>query len=207
MPQARHVPIPMPVLSGGKSDQPPNLRFANQVKDAKNVVFSLVDGCSKRPGSQFVSDVSALLPDAAGSADSQSTAPTISGTAPATCVHATWASSYTLAYDITGTDPDGVAISHTGQSATIAQHTALCQWSVQGTARSTLTPWIFMNLDTFNKLWTITFLMRAAAAAPIALYGTSTRDDALPVGAYGDTGDFGDSTRTYELDIKNVSIT
>lgn len=40
-------------LSQGKSTQPPHLRFPGQLADATNLTFSVVDGMSKRPGTQF----------------------------------------------------------------------------------------------------------------------------------------------------------
>lgn len=41
---------PITALSGGISRQPPATRLPNQVEDAYNAVFSVVDGCGHRPG-------------------------------------------------------------------------------------------------------------------------------------------------------------
>lgn len=46
--------IKIPVLSGGVSKQPPHMRLSNQTETATNVVTSVFDGCSKRPGSRYV---------------------------------------------------------------------------------------------------------------------------------------------------------
>lgn len=53
MPQSEKV-IRISGLHGGISKQPAHLRHANQVEDAKNAVFSVVDGVSKRPGTVYV---------------------------------------------------------------------------------------------------------------------------------------------------------
>lgn len=45
--------VSIPSLHGGISKQPPHLRFPNQVEDATNALFSVVDGVSKRPGTRF----------------------------------------------------------------------------------------------------------------------------------------------------------
>lgn len=50
--------IKIPVLSGGVSKQPPNMRLPSQTATADNVVFSVVDGMSKRPGSRYVANTS-----------------------------------------------------------------------------------------------------------------------------------------------------
>ena len=42
----------IPSLHNGISKQSPSIRFPNQVEDAKNVLFSIVDGAIKRPGSR-----------------------------------------------------------------------------------------------------------------------------------------------------------
>lgn len=53
--------LPPAVPNGGISQQPPNLRFPNQVASATNASFSVVDGASKRPGTWFVRDMTAKL--------------------------------------------------------------------------------------------------------------------------------------------------
>ncbi len=42
------------------SHQPPHIRSANQVQDAENAVFSVVDGVSKRPGTQWIANITPL---------------------------------------------------------------------------------------------------------------------------------------------------
>jgi len=54
MPQLNTVPLRVPMLSGGISQQPSHIRYNNQVADAINAQFSVVNGCSKRPGSVYV---------------------------------------------------------------------------------------------------------------------------------------------------------
>ena len=46
--------IRIPSLAGGVSRQPPHVRFPEQVEDAENVRFSVVDGASKRPPTEYV---------------------------------------------------------------------------------------------------------------------------------------------------------
>lgn len=54
--------IVIPSLHGGLSHQPANLRHANQVEDAINCTFSVADGMSKRPGSQWIATLDANRP-------------------------------------------------------------------------------------------------------------------------------------------------
>lgn len=56
----QHVNINIPSLFGGISHQPATIRHPNQVEDALNTVFSVVDGASKRPGSILVTAVNTL---------------------------------------------------------------------------------------------------------------------------------------------------
>lgn len=46
--------IRIPSLAGGVSRQPPHVRFPEQVEDAENVRFSVVDGASKRPPTSYI---------------------------------------------------------------------------------------------------------------------------------------------------------
>ena len=46
--------IRIPGLYGGISHQPDHMRHVNQTETATNVVLSVVDGMSKRPGSEYV---------------------------------------------------------------------------------------------------------------------------------------------------------
>lgn len=55
-----YVPPIAPI--GGISQQAPHVRFPHQVEDASNAVFNVADGASKRPGTWFVRDITALLP-------------------------------------------------------------------------------------------------------------------------------------------------
>ena len=125
MAETTNATINMPLLFGGMSHQPPHIRAANQVEDAENAVFSVVDGVSKRPGTQWIGKVD-TLPVPPGSSATFSgdvddpnpdaipfpTAPGATGTGtggtagqsgspggphPATCVPAAYASSYLLA--------------------------------------------------------------------------------------------------------------
>jgi len=52
--------IRVPSLYNGMSQQPTHVRFENQVHDAQNALFSVVDGVSKRPGSMYLATVSGL---------------------------------------------------------------------------------------------------------------------------------------------------
>jgi len=40
-------------LAGGISKRPPHLRTPGQLEDAQNLVFSVVDGINKRPGTKL----------------------------------------------------------------------------------------------------------------------------------------------------------
>lgn len=48
-------------LIGGVSNQPPEIRFPNQVEQAQNVVFDVARGASKRPNTEFVTAVTGCL--------------------------------------------------------------------------------------------------------------------------------------------------
>ena len=52
--------IRIPALFGGISQQPASVRHSNQVEDAINAVFSVADGVSKRPGSNYVAQATGL---------------------------------------------------------------------------------------------------------------------------------------------------
>ena len=54
------ISILVPSLSGGISHQPPAIRFPNQVTNAINFQSSIINGASKRPGTQYVETVSGL---------------------------------------------------------------------------------------------------------------------------------------------------
>jgi len=54
------VRIPIPSLIGGISHQPPHLRYPNQVEDAQNVLFSPIEGASKRPPTRHLTTVTGL---------------------------------------------------------------------------------------------------------------------------------------------------
>lgn len=56
----RTVPVVVPLLAGGVSRQPQHRRFPDQVQSADNVMFSLVDGCSKRNGTRYVKKLATL---------------------------------------------------------------------------------------------------------------------------------------------------
>jgi hypothetical protein len=207
MAEARHIPLRLPLLYGGISNQPPHVRHPSQVEDAENFVFQVAHGATKRPGSEFIAAITSL-PNALGSG---STAPAADGGAPASCTSGDHATSYTVGYDIIGTDPDGGAISHTSLTTAVGQHTSLCEWSAQGTKRSTLTPNILLILDTVEKLWALCFLMVPDDEQPIALFGNSlnTRNPSADpdVGSYANTGNFGNSATTFLLDIRNITVT
>jgi len=53
----RGIAIPIPSLHNGVSTQPPHVRLENQVGGATNAAFSVVDGCSRRPGTWWAGDV------------------------------------------------------------------------------------------------------------------------------------------------------
>jgi len=52
--------ITVPTTWGGVSRQPPPLRHANQAAEGDNVLFSVVDGASKRPGTEHVAEIPGL---------------------------------------------------------------------------------------------------------------------------------------------------
>lgn len=54
------ITIQVPTLFGGISTQPPHVRFPNQVQDAINADFTVMDGISKRPGTWMVTNVDDL---------------------------------------------------------------------------------------------------------------------------------------------------
>ncbi len=211
MAEQRRVSIKLPLLFGGISNQPPHIRFPNQVDDAENFVFSVKQGASKRPGTQLVAAVvSNNLPNGLGSGSSD---PAASGTAPATCTPGNHAATYTVTFDLTGTDSAGTAISHTSQTAACAQHSGACVWSKVGTVISTLTPVVTLLLDTKNRTWDLTFLFNPATAQPVTLQETtSATSGADPdLGTYADTAVFGEAAATsprttYSLKVENISI-
>lgn len=183
MPNAPHVSLKLPILSGGISDQPAHIRHPNQVEDATNFVFHVADGATKRPGTEFLV-LPAYLPDATGSGSAIPSAP---GTAPATCTHGDHASSYTVAYALVGTDPDGVAVSHTSQSSSVAQHSGKCEWSAVDEIGSDFTAYILLQLDTTLRVWALTFLIAPAVGLDVvALDGVSK----APSGADPDNGTY-----------------
>lgn len=61
MAKEREARIAIPSLFGGISRQPPSIRHINQCEDAQNAYFSVLDGCSKRPGTRFIKDASGSL--------------------------------------------------------------------------------------------------------------------------------------------------
>lgn len=52
-----NVTISIPSLHNGISDQPPSSRLPNQIESCQNVVFSVRDGASKRPGSWILREM------------------------------------------------------------------------------------------------------------------------------------------------------
>ena len=184
MPNAPHVSLKLPILSGGISDQPSHIRHPNQVEDATNFVFHVADGATKRPGTEFLV-LPTVLPDATGSGAAVPSAP---GTAPATCTHGDHASSYTVAYAISGTDPDGASFAHNSLSATVAKHASKCEWSASDDISSgAFTAYILLQLDTTLRVWALTFLIvPASGATSTALYGVSK----APSGADPDNGTY-----------------
>jgi hypothetical protein len=50
----------VPLLSGGISQQPPNVRFPNQVQDATNIDFTVLYGACKRPCTKYVHKITGL---------------------------------------------------------------------------------------------------------------------------------------------------
>lgn len=50
----------VPLLTGGISQQPPNVRFPNQVQTAENIDFNVLYGACKRPPTKYVAVVSGL---------------------------------------------------------------------------------------------------------------------------------------------------
>jgi hypothetical protein len=206
MAEGRHIPLRHPLLFGGISDQPASVRHPSQVEDAENVVFSVAHGATKRPGTEYVATIS-TLPNALGSG---SAAPAADGGGPAACVPGNHASSYTVGYGITGTDPVGAAISHTSQTKTVTQHSGLCLWSGAGTKVSTLTPYILLGLDTVEKLWYACFLL--VPDTPIdttSLHGNSLNvsasTDDPDDGSYPNTSQFG-AAGNYLLTVSNITV-
>jgi len=54
MNQTDELTLPIPLLTGGISQQPANIRFPNQVQDANNVDFTVLYGACKRPPTKYV---------------------------------------------------------------------------------------------------------------------------------------------------------
>lgn len=48
---------PVPVAARGISDQPPHLRLPGQMEDARNCHVSVIDGTSKRPGTEYMTPI------------------------------------------------------------------------------------------------------------------------------------------------------
>lgn len=205
MAEQRHVAIRLPLLYGGISHQPPHIRFANQVSDSNNFVFRVMDGAVKRPGTQYVATIAnASLPNALGSG---SVEPGPVGSAPATCTSSDHVSSYTVTWDVTGTDPDGAAISHLANTTALAQHSGLCVWSLASTVISNLTPVISLLLDITERTWDLTFLFVPATTQPVTLQATTVATSGADpnLGTYGDTSQFGESG-SYLLIVDDISV-
>ena len=203
MAEARHIPLRLPLLYGGMSSQPPHVRHPSQVEDAQNFSFSVAHGATKRPGSQYLATINDL-PNALGSG---STNPAADGTAPATCTPGDHASGYTVTYTLTGTDPDGTAISHVGQTISTGQHAGLCEWTGFGTAISNLTPYALLILETTERVWALGMLFVPSVEQPVALEGQSLG----PSGADPDLATYPNITGignsdTYSLSVTTISI-
>lgn len=64
MAKQRQVKIRVPHLRGGISRQPASIRKPNQVEESSNATYSIAEGASKRPGSQYQVSVSGLTASA-----------------------------------------------------------------------------------------------------------------------------------------------
>ena len=67
------IRITTPAPFGGVSRQPPELRHLNQVQDAQDTLFSVVDGFSKRPGSELLTAIDNKFPNLTDAAWIEST--------------------------------------------------------------------------------------------------------------------------------------
>jgi len=62
---SRQSVIRIPSLHGGISQQSPAIRHVHQVEDAENALFSVYDGCTKRPGTFYAGKILGLSVDTA----------------------------------------------------------------------------------------------------------------------------------------------
>ena len=222
--ELEHITLQFPLLFGGISDQPPAVRFRNQLEKADNTIFSVADGASKRPGTEFIAAVT-TLPDSGGSNASDlpsgqfdELAPS-DGEAACSCVPGDYASSYSLAYDLQIKVPDSVLCTNTDASksgVTLTQIAGQCLWI--GTLPSTTTPKgdysgraLLSLVDQPHCQWFLGFLLVNSATRPDAEISegrfTLTKGGVSPVGSFpGNLNQGSCQTPVWQFDLSAVVI-
>jgi hypothetical protein len=222
--ELEHITLPYPLLFGGISDQPPAVRFRNQLEKADNTVFSVADGASKRPGTEFIAGIG-TLPDSGGSGVSElpsgqfdELAPS-DGEASCSCVPGDYASSYSLDYTLDIKTPDPVLCTNTDASqtgVTITQIAGQCAWI--GSLPSVTTPKgnysgraILSLVGQPHCQWLIGFILVNSAIRPIAEQPEGrfslSKGGVSPVGSYPGTINQGSClTPVWQFDLSAVSL-
>jgi hypothetical protein len=192
MAETPNATIRLPLLFGGMSNQPAHIRSLNQVAKAENAVFSVVDGASKRPGTQWIAEVG-TLPDAGEDSTFSGsivvppevvpnpTGPDQTGTGTdgtagqsgetsSTCQPAAYASSYLLTglnvevYSVVPALENGPLLDTFGSNITITQKANQCVWC--GTATSThltITACVALRTGGNPVRWDLTMLATVTA--------------------------------------------
>lgn len=222
--ELEHITLQIPLLFDGISNQPPAVRFRNHVERADNTIFSVADGASKRPGTEFIASIT-TLPDsgASGASDLPSgqfdTLVPSGGEAACSCVPGDYASSYSLAYSLDIKTPDPVACTNTNadkSGVTLTQISGQCSWL--GTIPSTTTPKgnysgrIIMSLTTEPHCqWFVAFLLVNSTVRPIAEIPEArfvvSKGGASPTGSFAGNLDQGSCLiPTWEFALDSVVI-
>jgi hypothetical protein len=213
--EIQHVTLQFPLLFGGL--------FRNQLERADNTVFSVADGASKRPGTEFVSSI-ITLPTSGGSGVSEEPSVLISGMSPSggeaasSCTPGDYASTYELAINLAVKIPDPLCTSTTCNQTGIVmtQHASRCLWSGSGavcvTPKANIKTRFVLSLnDTPDNQWGLGILILATEATPTpqgaAWSSNRTKGGLSPVGSYSGTQTQGDcTTNTWQFDLTSVSI-
>jgi hypothetical protein len=222
--ELEHITLQFPLLFGGISDQPPAVRFRNQLEKADNTIFSVAYGASKRPGTEFVTAVT-TLPDSGGSNASDlpsgqfdELAPS-DGQAACSCTPGDYASSYSLGYTLTIKIPDPVLCTSTDASqtgVTLTQVADQCLWAgslpTVTTSKGNYIGRALLSLvDQPHCQWFLGFLLvnsenRADAEESTGRFSIN-KGGVSPIGDYPGTLNQGSClTPVWQFDLSAVSI-
>lgn len=222
--ELQHVSVQFPLLFGGISDQPAIIRFRNQLERADNTTFLALDGASKRPGTQFVSAVT-VLPTSGGSGVSDLPSLPISGfepsggDAPCSCVPGDFASTYSVAFNLTVKIADSTCTATACNQAAIVvtQVASQCIWfsnafSLCSTTKGSVGGRAALSLNTEPDCqWNLTLIFfipsRPVSEVPFVSFQRS-KGAVTPIGNFSGTQSSGDCTQsTWQFDLTTVSIT